>query len=150
MVLAVVLVALAAVLIALIVLIVSAALTVLIAAVGIDVAVIIAAADIVAVVIIAEAETVVVEEIAAEEDSFRFINGNPVAYREEPLHVAGALLYKYKHKGQIAVHRIIVMIINDEDLRRNESDKFNPFCASESKKGHVFSPIPQQRCVFSE
>jgi hypothetical protein len=82
----VVLVALAAVLIALIVsivLIVSVALTVLIA-VGID-----------AVVIIAEADTVAVEEIAAEEGSFHFINGNSVAYRNEPLHVAGALLYKY-------------------------------------------------------
>ena len=73
--LAVVLVALVTVLIALIVSIVSVALTVLIA-VGND-----AAAEIVAV----EDSAVVEDSAAAEEDNFRFINGNPVAYRVEPL-----------------------------------------------------------------
>jgi hypothetical protein len=84
-VLAVVLVALAAVSIALIVLIVSVALTVLIAAVVIDAADIIAAVVIDAVVIIAAADIDAVEDNAAEEGSFRLINGKPVAYREEPL-----------------------------------------------------------------
>jgi hypothetical protein len=84
-VLAVVLVALVTVLIAivtvLIALIVSVALTVLIVA-GIDAAGIIAAADIVA-----------VEDIAAEEDSFRSINGNPLAYREESLQSSLGLFF---------------------------------------------------------
>jgi hypothetical protein len=91
-----VLVALAAVLIALatvlIALIVSVALTVFIA-VGIDAAVIIAEADIDAAVIIAEADIVVVEDIAAEDDSLRFIIGNPVAYREEPLQSSQGLFF---------------------------------------------------------
>lgn len=77
MVLAVVLVALAAVLIALIV---SVALTVLIA-VGIDAAVIIAE----------EADTVVVEDIAAEEDSFRLLIGNPVCLKRRALAIVQGL-----------------------------------------------------------
>lgn len=83
MVLAVVLVALAAVLIALIVsvvLIASVALTVLIA-VGIDAAVIIAE----------EADTVVVEDIAAEEDSFRLLIGNPVCLKRRALAIVQGL-----------------------------------------------------------
>jgi hypothetical protein len=88
-----VLVALAAVLLALVVLVVSVAITVLIAVV-IAAAVIIVEADIVVEAVITAVVDIVaavVADIAAEEDSFRFVNENPVFYREEPLQLSQGL-----------------------------------------------------------